>query len=118
MPGVMMLAAWNNARMNTKRIFRFVLAAAILWLIAAPLLRAQEAPPTTDVPSAQEKPPPAEQPQPPSQQEPPPELATGNTRFSLSDTISITLAPEWRLVNPGQARPPEGLGSSPPPFNF
>ena len=32
MPGVMMLAAWNNARMNTKRIFRFVLAAAILWL--------------------------------------------------------------------------------------
>ena len=105
--------------MNTKGIFRFLLAAALLWLLAAPLLRAQEAPPTTpDVPSAQEKPPPAEQPQPPSQQVQPPELAPENTRFSLSNTISLTLAPEWRLVNPGQARPPEGLSGYAPPFHL
>jgi hypothetical protein len=117
--GVTMLGAWNDARMNTKGIFRFLLAAALLWLMAAPLVRAQEAPPTApEVPSAQEKPPPAEQPQPPSQQEQPPELAPGNTRFSLSDTISVTLAPEWRLVNPGQARPPEGLGGYAPPFHL
>ena len=61
MPGVRMLGAWNDARMNTKGIFRFVLAAAILWQLAAPPVRAQEA-----QQGAQEAPPTAPLPLPPA----------------------------------------------------
>ena len=44
-------------RVNTKGIFPFLLAFALLWLMAAPLVRAQEAPQTTpDAPPAQEAP--------------------------------------------------------------
>ena len=60
-----MFAAWNDARMNTKGIFRLLLAAVLLWLMAAPLVRAQEAPPTTpEAPSAQEAPQPHPMPRP------------------------------------------------------
>ena len=127
-----MFAAGNDVRVNTKGIFPFLLAFTLLWLMAAPLVRAQEAPqntpdappaqdapqPAPDAAPTQQAPQPAEPPQPSAQPDQPPELGTANTRFSLSDTISIALPPEWRLVDPGQARPPEGLGGYAPPFHL